>query len=360
MVRIPAEIYGQIATLLGRGDLASLSRVSPASLGESNRLLYHDVNFSSLPVNFLDRDPASRRTNNRPIDTFLTTISTSPEHAALVESFALRLPYEPAEGVDPQNALRAMTKLRRLTVASVLTGDAFPSFLHGCTTELRELDVGLPLNDDLFTFLSRRSKIRQVTLGKEKMPCEMETDLYMNLLSGRQNFLPGFTKLHLIEGAVPFALACQSLTELHVTISERQGFSSVMDVLALIGKQLTHLRCQRSLYYGSDAIVQHLSSLAEATPNLQVLDVLEHFCGGWGNPPCAQVNDSQETVISLTYLSPMSSISPIQIPLILMGSGQNLRRSPGHHTCHVTIISYIGKGRAFATAFSNRCPPSLA
>lgn len=300
MVRIPAEIYGQVASHLGRGDLANLSRVSPASLGESNRLLYHDVDFSALPVNILDRDPASRRASNRPIDTFFTTISTSPEHAALVKSLALRLPYQPVEEVDPQNALHAMTSLRRLSVVSVLTGDVFPSFLHGCTTELRELDVELPLNDDLFTFLSRRSKIHQVTLGKEKMPCEMETDSYMKLLSGRQNFLPGFTKLHVIEGAVPLALACQSLTELHVTISERQGFSLVMDVLAFMGTQLTSLRCQRSLYYGSDAIVQHLPSLAQATPSLQTLDILEHFCGGWGNPPCAQVNSLQEIIIPLT------------------------------------------------------------
>ena len=178
MVHIPAEIYGQIASLLGRGDLANLSRVSPASRGESNRLLYHDVDFSTLPVNFLERDPASRRTSDRPIDVFFTTISTSPEHAVLVESFALRLPYQPAEGVDPQNALRAMTNLRRLTVVSVLSKDVFPSFLHGCTTELRELDVGLPLNDDLITFLSRRSKIHQVTIGKEKMSGEMKPDSY--------------------------------------------------------------------------------------------------------------------------------------------------------------------------------------
>lgn len=290
MVHIPAEIYGQIAGLLGRGDLANLSRVSPASRGESNRLLYHDVDFSTLPVNFLDRDPASRRASDRPIDIFFSTISTSPEHAAFVKSFALRLPYKPAEGVDPQNALRAMTDLRRLTVVSVLSKDVFPSFLHGCTTELRELDVGLPLNNDLFTFLSRRPKIHQVTIGKEKTPCEMETDSYEDFLSRRRNFLPGLTKSRVIEGAVPLALLCSSLTELDVIVSERQDFSLVMDVVGFIGKQLTRLRCQRSLYYGSAAIVQHLSSLAEATPSLQVLDILEHFCGGWGNPPCAQVN----------------------------------------------------------------------
>ena len=290
MVRVPAEIFGQIAGLLGRGDLVNLSRVSPASRGESNRLLYQDVDFSALPVNFLDRDPASRRASDRPIDIFFTTISTSPEHAVLVKSFALRLPYQPAEGVDPRNALQAMTNLCRLAVVSVLFKDVFPSFLHGCTTELRELDVGLPLNDDLFAFLSRRSKIHQVTVGKEKVPCGVERDEYRNLPSGRENFLPGLTKLRAIEGAVPLALLCPSLTELDITVSERQDFSLVMDVMAFVGKQLTRLRCQRSLYYGSDAIVQHLSSLAEATPSLQVLDILENFCGGWGNPPCIEVN----------------------------------------------------------------------
>ena len=290
MVRIPAEIYGQIAGLLGRGDLANLSRVSPASRGEFNRLIYNDVDFSTLPVNFLDKDPTSRRTGDRPIDVFFTTISTSPEHAALVKSFALRLPYRPAEGVDPQNALRAMTRLRRLTVVSVLIEDLFPSFLHGCTKELRELDVGLPLSNDLFTFLSRRSKIHQATIGKEKMSCKMEMDSYENLLLGRGNFLPNLTKLRVIEGAVPLALLFPSLTELDIIVSERQDFSLVMDVVALVGKQLTRLRCQRSLYYGNEAILQRLPSLAEATPSLQVLDILEHFCGGWGNPPCAQVN----------------------------------------------------------------------
>lgn len=62
----------------------------------------------------------------------------------------------------------------------------------------------------------------------------------------------------------------------------------VMDIMASVGKQLTRIRCQRSLFYGSDAIVQHLSTLAEVTPHLEDLEVLEHFCGGWGNPPCAQ------------------------------------------------------------------------
>jgi hypothetical protein len=295
MVHIPAEIYGQIAGLLRRGDLASLSRVSPASRGESNRLLYYNVDFSTLPVSFLDKDPASRRASDRPIDIFFTTISTSPEHAALVESFALRLPYQPAGGADPQNAFRAMTNLRRLTVVSVFSKDVFPSFLDGCTTELRELDVGLPLNDDLFAFLSRRSKIHRVTIGKEKMSCEMVS--YENLLSGGASFLPGLTKSRVIEGAVPLALFCPSLTELDIIVSERQDLSLVMDVIAFVGKRLTRLRCQRSLYYGNEAIVQRLSSLAEATPSLQFLDILEHFCGGWGNPPCAQVNGFQDAII---------------------------------------------------------------
>ena len=359
MVRIPAEIYGQIARLLGRGDLANLSRVAPASQGESNRLLYHDVDFSALPVNFLDRDPASRRTSDRPIDIFFTTISTSPEHAALVKSLALRLPYQPGEGVDPRNALQAMTNLHRLTVVSVLSNDVFPSFLHGCTTELRELDVGLPLSDNLFTFLSRRSKIHQVTIGKEKKPCEMETGSYTDLLSSRKNFLPSLTKLRVIEGAVPLTLLCPSLTELDITVSERQDFSLVMDALAFVGKQLTHLRYQRSLYYGGDAIFQHLSSLSEVMPNLQVLDVTEHFCGGWGNPPCVQVSGFQDAITSLTYLPSLSSTSPIWTPWILMGGGQNLSRSPGHHTCPVMIILYTGKGRASATVFLGRYRPWL-
>ena len=280
----------------------NLSRVSPASRGESNRLLYQNVDFSSFPVDFLRRDPSSRRASDRPLDVFFATVSNSPAHAALVKSFALRLPYEPAEGVHPQNALQAMTNLRRLTVVSVLYQDAFPSFLHGCTTELRELDAVLPLNDDLFTFLSQRPKICQVTIGKEKMACDMGTDSYRSLLSGRENLLPGLTKLRAIEGAVALAFSCRSLTELDILVSERQDFSLVMDVLVLVGKQLTRLCCQRSLYYGSDATFQHLSSLAETTPQLQVLDVLEHFCGGWGNPPCIQVNKFKTIIISLSNL----------------------------------------------------------
>jgi hypothetical protein len=290
MTWIPAEVFGQIAVLLTRTDLVNLSRVSSTSRGESNRLLYQHVDFSSFPVDFFRRDPGSRRTSDGPIDIFFTTISTSPAHATLVKSFAFRLPYQPGEGVHPQHAFQEMTNLRRLTVVSVLSIDAFPSFLHGCTTELRELDVGLPLNDDLFTFLSRRSKIHQLTIGKEKMPCEMGTDRYSNLLSGRENLLPGLTKLRAIEGAVPLALSCRSLTELDILVSERQDFSFVMDVMALVGKQLIRLCCQRSLYYGSDATLQHLSALAETTPELRDLGLLEHFCGGWGNPPCIQVN----------------------------------------------------------------------
>ena len=308
MARIPAEVFGQIAALLTRVDLVNLSRVSPASRGESNRLLYQDVDFSSFPVDFIGRDAASGRASDKPIDIFFTTISTSPAHAALVKSFALRLPYQPGEGVHPRDALQAMTNLRRLTVVSVLSKDAFPSFLHGCTTELRELDVGLPLNDDLFTFLSQRSKIHQVTIGKEKMCCEMGTETYGNLLSGRENILPDLTKLRVIEGAVPLALSCRSLTELDILVSERQDFSLVMDVMALVGKQLIRFCCQRSLYYGSDAIFQLLSSLAETTPELQVLEVLEHFCGGWGNPPCIQVNISTAAVIPLPNLHSSRSV----------------------------------------------------
>jgi hypothetical protein len=308
MVRVPAEIFGQIAGLLTRADLVNLSRVSPASRGESNRLLYHDVDFSALPVNLIGKDPALRQASDRPIDIFFTTISTSPAHAILVNSFAFRLPYEPAEGVDPQNALRAMTNLRRLTVVSVFSNDAFPSFLHGCTTRLRELDVGLPLNDDLFTFLSRRSEIHQATIGKDKMGCEMEMDRHL-LPPGRENSLPGLTKLRAIEGALPLALFCPSLMELDIVVSQRQPFSLVMDIMPLVGKRLTRLRCHHSLYYGSDAIVQHLSSLADATPNLQALDILEHFCGGWGNPPCLQVNGFPHAVLSLTYLCSSRPVS---------------------------------------------------
>jgi len=360
MVHIPAEIFGRIAVLLARGDLANLSRVCPASQGESNRLLYHDVDFSALPVDFLGRDPVSRRASDRPIDIFFATISSSPAHALLVKSFAFRLPYKSARGVDPQRALQAMTNLRRLAVVSVLFDDSFPSFLHGCTTGLRELDVGFPLNDDLIAFLSRRSEIHQVMIGKEKMPCEMETDSYKNLLSGRKHYLPGVMKLRAIEGAIPLALSCPSLTELDIVISELQDFSSVMEVMTLVGKQLTRLRCQRSLYYGSDVIFQHLSSLAEATPNLQALDILEHFCGGWGNPPCVQVNSFQITTIPLTYSpSPPPSTSPTWRPWPSRRSGQNLGRSAGCHTYPVMIISYIGKGRDSATVSSSRYRPSL-
>ena len=289
MARIPAEVFGQIAGLLTKADLINLSRVSPASQGECNRLLYQDVDFSSLPVDFFRRDPAFRQDSDRPIDIFFTTISSSLEHAALVKSFALRLPYQPAKGINLKNALQAMTNLRRLTVVSVLSEDAFPSFLRWCTTELHELDVGLPLNDDLFAFLSDRPRIHQVTAGKEKVPCKTEASSYKNPLYDRINFLPGLTKLRVVEGAVSLVPFCRSLTELDILISERQDFSSVMDVMTLVGKQLIRLRCQRSLYYGSDAIFQHLSSLAGFTPDLQALDILEYFCGGWGNPPRFQV-----------------------------------------------------------------------
>ena len=309
MTRIPAEVFGQIAILLTRTDLVNLSCVSPASRGESNRLLYQNVDFSSFPVDFFKRDPGSRRASDRPIDIFFTTISTSPAHAALVKSFAFRLPYQPAEGVHPQRAFQAMTNLGQLTVVSVLSIDAFPSFLHGCTTELRELDVGLPLNDDLFTFLSQRSKIHRLTIGKEKMACEMGPDRYASLSSGRENLLPGLTKLRAIEGAIPLALSCRSLTELDILLSERQDFFFVMDVMALVGKQLIRLRCQRSLYYGSDATLQHLSALADTTPELRALDVLEHFCGGWGNPPCSEVNEIQIAIISLPNLPSSPSVS---------------------------------------------------
>lgn len=325
MARIPAEVFGQIAGLLTKADLINLSRVSPASRGESNRLLYQDVDFSSLPVDFFGRGPASRRASYRPIDIFFTTISSSLEHAALVKFFALRLPYQPAEGIDPKNALQAMTNLRRLTVVSVFFRDVFPPFLHGCTTELHELDVGLPLNDDLFAFLSDRPKIHQVTIGKEKMPCEMETGSYNNILYDRINFLPGLTKLRVVEGAVPLAPFCRSLTELDILISERQEFSSVMDVMTLVGRQLIRLRCQRSLYYGSDAIFQHLSSLAEVTPDLQVLEVLEHFCGGWGNPPFIQ------------YLSDLENLA-------LDGKWVNLNTIDwtSHLSCHDHLIYWKG------------------
>ena len=327
MVRVPAEIFGQIASLLTKVDLVNLSCVSPASRGESNRLLYQDVDFSALPVNFLERDPTLSRASDRPIDTFFTTISTSPTLALLVKSFAIRLPYQPAEGVDPQNALQAMTNLRRLTVVSVLFKDVFPSFLHGCTMELRELDVGLPLSDDLVTFLSRRPKIDQVTIGKEKVACDIEMDSNQQLVPARVNFLPGLTKLRVVEDAVPLALFCPSLTELDIVVSERQDFSVVMDVMALVGKQLSRFRCQRGLFYGSDAIVQNLSSLAEATPNLQSLDILEHFCGGWGNPPCIQVSGFPNVTITLTYpLFFVPSISPSRRPWPSKRSGQNSGR----------------------------------
>ena len=346
MVRVPAEIFGQIASLLTRVDLVSLSRVSPASREESNRLLYHDVDLSDLPVDFLGRDRVLRRASDRPIDVFLTTISTSPTHALLVKSFAFRLPYQPAEGVDPQNALQAMTNLRRLTVVSVLSEDAFPSYLHGCTADLRELDVGLPLNGDLFTFLSRRSKIHQVTLGKEKMDCGVDSDPSRRPLPGREQFLPNLTKLRAIEDAVPLALLCPSLTELDIVVSERQDFSSVMDVLALVGKQLNRLRCQRSLFYGSDAIVQHLSSLAGATPNLEVLDILEYFCGGWGNPPCIQVSSFPNTTTSLTYPSVLLAqyLSDLEA-LVLDGKWAKLRTInwTSHLSCHDHLVYWKGE-----------------
>lgn len=325
MTHIPAEVFGQIAGLLTRVDLVSLSRVSLASRGESNRLLYQNVDFSSLPVDFLGKDAASRRISDRPIDIFFTTISSSPAHAAMVKSFGLRLPYQPAEGIDPHHALQAMRNLRRLTIVSVFFKDAFPTFLHGCTVGLRELDVELPLDGELFTFLSRRPEIHQLTIGKEKIPCGLDTESYKNLLSGRENILPDLTKLRVIEGGIPLALSCRSLTELDILISERQEFPSVMEVMALVGKQLTRLRCQRSLFYGCDAIFQYLTPLAEATPELQVLDILEHFCGGWGNPPCDE------------YLSDLEALA-------LDGKWEKLRKInwTSHLSCHDHLVYWKG------------------
>jgi len=157
------------------------------------------------------------------------------------------------------------------------------------------------------------------------MGCEMEADSNTHLPSGRGEFLPGLTKLRAIEGAVPLVLLCPSLTELDIVVSECQTFSLVMDVMAYVGKQITRLRCQRSLYYGGDAIVQHLPSLADATPNLQVLDILEHFCGGWGNPPCIQ------------YLSNLDS-------LILDGKWARLRTIAwtSHLSCHDHLVYWEG------------------
>ena len=79
-----------------------------------------DVDFSVLPVSFIERDPALSRASDRPID-------NSPTHALLIKSFAIRLPYPPAEGVDHQNALQTMTNLRRLAVVLSSSRMYFPS-----------------------------------------------------------------------------------------------------------------------------------------------------------------------------------------------------------------------------------------
>jgi hypothetical protein len=137
------------------------------------------------------------------------------------------------------------------------------------------------------------------------------------------------------------------LTELDILVSERQDFSFVMDVMALVGKQLIRLRCQRSLYYGSDATLQHLTELAETTPELRVLDLLEHFCGGWGNPPCIEVNGLQ-IAISLCYLTPLLLIQYLSDleTLALDGKWTKLRTVnwTSHLSCHDHLVYWSSAG----------------
>jgi hypothetical protein len=287
MSQFPAEIFGQIATELSKQDLFSLSLVSRRTVYEANRLLYRNVDFSSLPVDVFVRDPTLRRQQDHPINVFFRTISNSHTLASLVEAFAFRTPYHPEPDVDPCHALSSMHNIRSLSVSSILSSDCFPSYLHACSQNLLFFTAEFPLDLELVKFLTSRPNIRQLTIGRDKVPASVE----LRSLSDPLSILPSLTKLSVVEGAVGLAEYCysSSLTHLDIQMSERQPVTLVLSVLNSIGPHLRSLKWHQSLYYGNGSIIQCLPSLAELTPNLQHLQLSEHFCGGWGNPPCTQV-----------------------------------------------------------------------
>jgi hypothetical protein len=286
MSRFPAELYGQVASELSKRDLFSLSLVSPIAVAEANRLLYRDVDFSSLPVNLFTRDPNLKRQQDSSLNCFFRTLSNSPHLASLVNAFAFRTPYQPDPDVDPSHAMRSLVNVRRLSVTSILASDHFPTFLHASTLDLEVLHADFPLDLDFLTFVEARPNIKLLSFGRDKISATVDINSSPHR---RMPLLPSLTTLSVVEGAVNLAAHCGALTHLDVRMSERQTVSSVLQVLKAIGPQLLSLTWHQSLFYGSEAIIQCLPSLAELTPNLRSLDVLEHFCGGWGNPPCAQV-----------------------------------------------------------------------
>lgn len=285
MSQFPAEIFGQIANELCQRDLWSLSQVSPATVNEANRILYKDVDFSSLPINIFSRDPKSKREQDKPIDSFFRTVSNSPHLASFVRAFAFRTPYQPDSDIDAGSAIRSLTNLRQLSITSTLSSDRFPSFLHSCALNLQTLHAQFPLDLDFLTFIKARPAIQIMSFGRDKMPTTVPPCLFP---SGK-SLLPVMTNLSVVEGAVRMAAHCPSVTHLDIRMSERQTVATVMKTIKAIGSQLVSLTWHQSLFYGSEAIVQCLPQIAELTPNLQSLEVVEHFCGGWANPPCAQV-----------------------------------------------------------------------
>lgn len=281
MHQFPPEVFGQIALNLSHRDLWSLSLVSRVTVDEANRLLYKNVDFSSLPLNILARDPLLKQEQDKPISTFFRAVAHSPRLASLVRVFAFRTPYQPHPDIDAGQALRALTNLRQLSVTSILSSDQFPSFLHDCTPNLRELHVEFPLDADLLRFLTTRPSIQILSCGREKIASQitLEPDLQL---------LPSLTHLSVIEGTFHLIPHCPSLTHLTLQTSERQPLETILTALAPIGCQLRSLTLHHSMFYGRRSFVQCLSRLAVMTPHLETLSVTERFCGGWGREPCPE------------------------------------------------------------------------
>jgi len=297
MSKFPPEVFGQIALDLSTRDLWSLSLVSRVTFDEANRLLYRTVDFSSLPLNILVRDPVLKQEQDKPINSFFRTVSKSPRLTSFVKVFAFRTPYQPDSDVDPALALRALINLRQLSVTSILSSDQFPSFLHDCTLNLRELHAEFPLDADLLKFLTSRPSIQVLSCGREKIASQitMETDL---------RILPLLKHLSVVEGAFHLVPHCPALTHLTLRTSERQPLTDILPALAPIGPHLVNLDWHHSLFYGTHALVQILPQLAAHTPHLETLRLTERFCGGWGREPCeAYVEDTAALDLTGTWLA---------------------------------------------------------
>jgi hypothetical protein len=357
MSHFPSEIYGQIATELSKRDLWTLSLVSPATVDEANRILYRDVDFSSLPVNLLARDPTLSRQQDKPLNCFFRTVSGSRRLASLVNNFAFRTPYHPELDIDPSHAFRSLINLCALSITSILSSDQFPTFLHACTPNLEVLHATFPLNLDFLTFVKSTPKLRLLSFGREKAPATAIRDIDWTLYN-KASLLSSLTTLSVDEGAIHLVPFCNALTHLDVRMSERQPVSIALDNLKAVGPQLVSLTWHQGLYYGNEAIVQCLPSLADVTSNLESLHVVVHFCGGWGNPPCAQVRNFPciITLESSTFAYRMGfSTQPMSNRSISLVRGSSLNPSFGNHVCLVTITWFTGMDWNCATMLSPRC-----